>query len=229
LIRYGSPSFGTVAVAIGNYIGQIMNTTPNQNIAAPIHQSGILLFFASHPFLSAVGSICSAVSVPLALFLYFVPHERRQLYYSVAPNRSIVVNRDSASQLKASFDGKEITDDITIAQLVLWNDGNSSIKPEHVLEQLAVKVGDGNTAILDAVIRKQSRNAIGFGIGDPLASRNGILPLAWKILEGGDGALIQITYAGGPDVPIQVTGTVEGQKQIKDFALATRAIARSNR
>ncbi|HST20533.1 MAG TPA: hypothetical protein VLR90_05425 [Blastocatellia bacterium] len=71
-----------------------------------------------------------------------------------------------------------------------------------------------NTPILEATIRKVSRDVVGLDLKAEEISQ-GRLTISWDILEHNDGGIIQIIYAGSPSVTIQAEGILEVQNEIK--------------
>jgi len=83
------------------------------------------------------------------------------------------------------------------------------------LEPIVICTAEG-TSILEATVRRTSRDLVGFTIGENMLNEGRVL-VDWKILEHHDGGLIQLIYAGGVDVKINVEGVIEGQRSIKTF------------
>lgn len=83
---------------------------------------------------------------------------------------------------------------------------------------------DGSPSILEATIRKTSRDVVGLDMrGEELAK--GRLGLSWNILEQDDGGSIQIVYAGPPGATVHLEGVIEGQRSIEryDFSAMPRS------
>jgi hypothetical protein len=70
----------------------------------------------------------------------------------------------------------------------------------------------GGQPILEAKIRKISRPLVGFTI-ETSTLNQGKVKVSWRILEKGDGVVIQLIYAGDQNVAFQTTGSVVGQNE----------------
>jgi cell division protein FtsB len=96
--------------------------------------------------------------------------------------------------------------------VALWNRGNRPIKKQNVLKPVVIYTQD-NSPILEATIRKTSRDVTHLSLNlDEL--QKGRVTIDWDILERNDGGIIQLIYAGKPDVHIQAEGVIEGQPSI---------------
>ncbi len=51
----------------------------------------------------------------------------------------------------------------------------------------------------------------------PTEKKPGELTLSWEVLEHGDGALIQVVYAGGADVRLLTSGVIIGQREVPNL------------
>jgi hypothetical protein len=131
--------------------------------------------------------------------------------YHVSPQRTSLVDTSvpAPSQLQVLYRGKDLSRDVNAATLYLWNDGKLPIKADDVLEPLEIQL-EPDCEILDARIIKVSRPVTKFTRGDVADTKKNILPLSFAILEKGDGAALQIIYAGKSNAPISVKGTIMG-------------------
>ncbi len=110
---------------------------------------------------------------------------------------------------------KEIQSDISAVQISIWNNGKEAIWQDNVIEDIQIKT-DPPVQILEVKTRKINRQAINFSYsGDYLIE--GYLPLNWKVLEKDDGALLELIYAGPPDIEISVEGDIEGQDGVQKY------------
>lgn len=73
--------------------------------------------------------------------------------------------------------------------------------------------------ILEAKIRKTSRDVVQFTIIDSLVTSREI-PVSWNILEKDDGATIELIYEGDPHAVISVDGVIVGQSQITPLSFS---------
>ena len=170
--------------------------------------------FFSNPLVGLTGTVISVVGVLLAVYFYFQSAKYRDFVYMVNPAKAVVVKSGQASRLKVLVGSKELRGDVTAAQFAFWNQGKESIRAADVLQPVVIEA-DPPVAILEATVRKQSREIICIVI-DERAAAEGKLLLSWNILEGGDGAVVQLVYAGGPDVRFAAHGVIEGQRSLRE-------------
>jgi hypothetical protein len=169
----------------------------------------------ANPWVGIAGSVASLVGVLLAVYFYDASIRYPELVYYVSPARAVVVKQGTASRLAVSFDGRPIAQDATAVQLAIWNRGKEPIRHAAVLQPLVIRT-DGKTPILEATIRRKSRDVVQLEVNQSRMA-SGELELSWNVLEGGDGGALQIVYAGGPDVRVHCTGVFEGQPAIREL------------
>lgn len=174
-----------------------------------------IIHFLSNPIVGFIGVLASVCGIMTAIYLYYQSREVPQLEYLTNPVKAIIVKVGQASRLTVLYDNSRIDSDITAAQLAIWNAGKKGIKPENILEPIVISTPKGQ-AILEASVRKVTRQVVGLKL-NLNSLREGRLPVSWRILEQGDGAVIQVIYAGGFDVQLKVSGTVEGQGEPMQF------------
>lgn len=179
-----------------------------------------LIRFLSHPTVVALGllgSIASLIGIPLALYLS--AKEYPQLTYYVHPVKAVIVKSGQTSKLKATYDEKLITTDITVAQVAIWNEGAKPIKRDTVLKPIVIHV-EGDAPILEATIRTSGRDVTQLALNTD-EIQQGRVSVFWNILEHKDGGIIQLIYAGSPNANIFVDGAIEGQRQIAQVKKAS--------
>jgi len=113
----------------------------------------------------------------------------------------------------------EIKSDVIAEQLVIWNSGTESIRPEHVLDPITMSTRP-SAPILEVTIPKRTRTLTGFTVDDSERS-SGRVGLKWKILEKNDGAMVQVIHTGPPTTELVVSGLVEGQRAIDRVVLTS--------
>ena len=161
----------------------------------------------AHPLFNFTGWLCTVVG----LIAFFITLEKRELTFEVNPVRTAVVQSDASSEIKIIYQGKEVTGDITACQVAIWNAGKQSVKKENILEPITITLT--NCQILEATIHRRSRDVCGTAL-DLANIQEGKIKINWGILEKNDGCAIQLIYAGPRNQPIQISGTIEGQKNI---------------
>lgn len=141
------------------------------------------------------------------------------------PQLTIVVNsiksefqRPDDPHFTFDYDGKPITGNaITAMQVAVWNAGTAPIKADDVLEPIRIQVSN-SCPVVAMVVKKISRKACQFEASVSLEERQqGQIPLKWKILEPGDGAIIEIVYSGDAHQTATLVGTIEGQKELRNI------------
>ncbi|MFL6207529.1 MAG: hypothetical protein ACJ74W_01690 [Pyrinomonadaceae bacterium] len=168
------------------------------------------IFF--NPWVGFVGTIASVLGVAIAIYFYAEGRKNHQLAYYVNPAKTVVVQAGQASKLVVNFDNQVIGTDITAAQVAFWNQGKLSIRRDDVLKPIVIYT-ENNAPILEATLRKSSRDVVQISLStDDL--QKGRVPISWNILEHNDGGIIQLIYAGNPNVHINMDGVIEGQKNI---------------
>lgn len=172
--------------------------------------------FFSNPVVGLISTLASIVGVPLAVYFYVEGTKFRELVYYVNPAQAIVIKTGEASRLRVSIGERELKSDVTTAQIAVWNRGNESVKPGDVLAPLTIRTSPA-VPILEATVRKKSRDVVDLTL-DQKHLEEGAVGLSWNILEQGDGGVIQVVYAGGPDTTkITVNGVIEGEHQIRQL------------
>jgi hypothetical protein len=147
----------------------------------------------------------------LGVSFYLASQSTRELLFYRNPLDTIVVQAGQASRLTTSFDGHPVTTDITATQFQIYAGGNQAIRPEHLLDPVWLKT-TGDQPIFEATIAQSKRTLSGVVL-DTHDLEHGRVGVSWKILEPGDGALIQLVYPGKPySTRIHASGTIEGQR-----------------
>ncbi len=189
-----------------------------QSAATPSRLRG----FFSNPWVGVIGSIASVIGVLLAIYFFVGSRRERELTYFVHPVKSIVVRAGEVSELSVSSRGSEIKSDVTTAQIALWNAGKEPIRAQHVLRPFIIQT-EGNTPILEARIRKQSRDVVELQL-DQSRIDQGQVRVSWSILERGDGGVVQMILAGGTGVELSASAVIEGQPEVRSIAYTRRIL-----
>jgi hypothetical protein len=179
----------------------------------PNPKKGRIADFLSNPITGGIGVILAIVGLGLAIWIYFASQDERALTYFTHPVKSIVVDYGKTPKLQVQAGGKLIQGSITSSQIAFWNAGDASIRPQNVLKPFVVEARP-KVRIVDAILKKTSRDVAGIKL-DLTQLDQGRIPVSWKILENGDGAVIQVIYVGEPSVSLQGSGIIEQQGDIK--------------
>lgn len=175
--------------------------------------SRLLTFFA-HPAVGIVSTLSSVIGLALAIYFYLAAQEKPGLTIYVHPVRATVVKKAQASALAVSFSGKQVSSDISAAQIAIWNDGKRPIRSTDIRQAVAILAP---VPILEATIRKRSRDVVNLDL-DRSKLGEGRLVITWDILEQGDGAVMQLIYAGDADAKFGVRGALVGQQRLEELA-----------
>ena len=127
---------------------------------------------------------------------------------------------DEASDLSISHNGKKISGNVSAAQMAIWNAGKRPIRENDTLSPIVISTGGGQP-VLEARIRKTTRPIINFTL-DTTRADEGKLQINWRILEKDDGAVIQLIYVGDQEVPLQVSGSIVGQRELPEIVYSTK-------
>jgi hypothetical protein len=169
----------------------------------------------SNPILGFSGIVASIlgfiIGIPLTIYLYRRGNKKRELMYKVHPVRTQIVRAGATSRLSVLHDGQEIKGDITAIHLDIWNRGRESIRQTDMLRPLVIETAN-RTPILEASVQRVTRDVIELGL-DESQCNQGRLGVSWKILEEGDGGIVQIMYAGPSDLQITAHAIPEGQQR----------------
>jgi hypothetical protein len=136
--------------------------------------------------------------------------ERVPLFY-IGPRATIVdASIPTASQLQVLYQGRPVKATNVVAVMIyIWNDGKMPIRSNDVLEPISIQL-DRSCDILESRILKISRRVTKFEKQEVSESAKYMQPVSFDILEKGDGAAIQIIYAGRSDATISLAGTIVG-------------------
>jgi hypothetical protein len=178
--------------------------------------------FFSNPWVGIAGTAASIIGVPLAVYFYLQSVSYPDLVYLVNPVRTVVVKQGTASRLGVTFDGRPLTQDVTASQVAIWNRGRQAIRRAAILQAVTIAT-EPKAAILEATIRKTTRDVVGFDL-DRTRLADGEVSVAWNILEDGDGGVVQLVYASGVDTQIRCRGVIEGQRAVRELSLPWHTI-----
>lgn len=134
--------------------------------------------------------------------------------------RTILVSSEGTQTLQISANGKPIKGPVTAAQIAIWNDGKRPIKFDSVLEPIRVQTTPP-VPILSVRVLRTTRELVKFNVDDSNRSE-GMLTVRFRILEQGDGGLLQVTYVGDETVSFIGTGVLEGQRAFEVTEVRSR-------
>ena len=148
-------------------------------------------------------------SVVVSAFFWWLSEKTKDLAFAVSPTRPDIVRAGLASDLTVLYKGSEISGSLSVIQIGIWNKGRDPIRqPDDILRAITIKPATG-MKVLEAKIVSATREEIKFSIAP--AEANGDMVLNWRILEKGDGALVQLLVVNAPDDAFTLSGTIVGQ------------------
>jgi hypothetical protein len=157
-------------------------------------------------------AVSGVISTPLAIYLYVKQLPSRQLFVEESPVRSVFVSKDTPSVLEVRTKDQTVRGkDVFAVQLAIWNGGNQSIRPEHVLEPIVFRPPSG-TEILEAKVLRSTRPVCGV---DATIDSGREARVHWKILEPNDGAVIQLLLIGEQTTSLPVAGVIESSGRFR--------------
>ncbi len=161
-------------------------------------------------FLPYIGPLIGITGVSLALYFHAQSVQERMPLYYVGPRATIVDSSIATpSPIQVLYKGHPVGNASVVTTIVyFWNGGKLPIRGEDVLEPVSIDLA--YSEILEARILHVSRPVTKFGIQPVADSSKNALPVSFGILEKYDGGAVQIIYAGKPDAPITVHGTIVG-------------------
>jgi hypothetical protein len=164
-------------------------------------------------WLSVIGTPAGLIGLALSAYFYQAAQIKPLLTFSVHPLMTELQRPDYDKDLGFIYKGTPVaSQSITAVQVSIWNAGTRSIRDGDVLDPIRLVLPD-SAAILSARVKKSTRPICRFEILDnPEDYKMGKCHFKWRILEPGDGAVLQIIYAGNARHDLTLEGAVEGQK-----------------
>jgi hypothetical protein len=145
-------------------------------------------WIAKNPKIALLGTIASLIAIPLAVALFVLGENDREIIYDVSAPTAIV-RSGRLSDLKLYFHSSEITSDVSSLQVAIWNIGRAPVRRENVLSdhhQVTISF-ESPTVILDA-FAKPTRSIVELDLNKK-NSVKGEISCSWNILEREDGVL----------------------------------------
>jgi hypothetical protein len=188
-----------------------MTPEPNNQPAETLPQNppvGFVKKFLYHPNFNVVCGIVTIASLILAIVFYCNQIREPDLTYYISPTRTPIVQKGNLNNFSINFQGTQITNNLSGATIQIWNQGKAPIHKADILKAITLKTQNGEK--IYQVTAKSTREVVGFNYTNN--NQSGVLKLDWKVLEQGDGVLLQIIYGGNVDAPLIFDGVIEGQK-----------------
>lgn len=190
-------------------------------VASPSHGDGN---WRDHNFwFGIIGIAIGIIGIVLAVYFYQASKIKPLLTFGVYPLKTELQRPDYDKELGFIYNGKPLDAEIiTSVQVSIWNGGTRSIRDSDVLDPFRLVMPDG-AAILSVRVKKTSRPICGFERLDNQEDyKSGTCRLKWRILEPGDGAVLQIIYTGSARRDPKLEGAMEGQRDgivVEEYSL----------
>src|ERR1035438_8050217 len=95
-------------------------------------------WLATHPLITLGSVVVGLVSLVLGIYFGVISLRSRELAYQVNPTKTAIVKSGQSSDLQVLYKGQGISSDVTGLQVVIWNDGKESIRPENLLTPITL-------------------------------------------------------------------------------------------
>ena len=161
-----------------------------------------------HPILSVIFGVGG---IALAVYFGLVSIKKPNLTYYISPTRTAIVQKGNLNNFSVTYQGTQVTGDLSSAEIQIWNQGKQPIRREDILKTITLKTPN-NEPIYQSTL-KTTRDVEGVSFTTSSGSPVGVLGLDWKILEHNDGIKLQIIYGGSVNLPLTLDGVIEGQQQ----------------
>lgn len=172
--------------------------------------------FVTHPIVALINFLLAIIGIPASILITVWFLETPKISYDHVG--SVTIAKAGAANIEIAANGVKLSNDVTAADVIIWNRGRKSVRPEQVLEPVGIGL-PGGAKLIAVELKACSRPRItrpGVSLGDNQALVN------WAILEKGDAVKLQIVYAGGTNDSIRCDGVIEGQGVITRVPRGTR-------
>lgn len=176
-----------------------------------------------HPVIGFVGTVIGVFGTAFGLWAYFQQVPSRAMVAVEPSVRSVLVRRDAPAALQLQVNGQAVAgQDVFAVQLAIWNKGNQSIRPEHVLAPLTIHPASG-TRVVDAIVLRQTRTICQGSV--KINADQSTATVDWRIFEPDDGMIVQLILVGDSAAPIGLSGAIEAGGSLKYLRHAPTADA----
>lgn len=159
-----------------------------------------------------VGVAVSVIALGVSALFFIASIKSPHITVEVDPIRAVVLDVDSATELRAFWKDDEVTTDLTIVTLRFWNAGRAPVRRSDILGPgYGVITVSSGAKLLSATLTETSRPEAAFAVRIASDSR---VEFDWDVLETNDGAEVQLLVAGSTDADVTSSITVIGQAKI---------------
>lgn len=167
-----------------------------------------------------------AIGFLIAYYFYSKSIIRREPIFIVDPSRTEILNSARISQSPVRVikqNGDEIKSDLTAVKFYFWNNGKAPIKKADILKNISIALDDPNGEIIETRILKTSREITNVRLSPSKNNPSTVIDIDFSILEYRDGITGQIIFAGSPKANFNISGIIEGAREIR----SSESVARS--
>lgn len=163
----------------------------------------------AHPLTQGIAFLTGIFGV----YAYYASIKEPDLTYFVSQTRTAIFQKGNLNGLSVNFQGAQITNDLSSAEIQIWNAGKEAILHDDILKP--IKLEASNHELIYSAGVTMTRNEIEpkcdtmQNSGKPTEG----LILDWRILEHNDCIKIQIIYGGSVNSKIILEGITKGQPQ----------------
>ena len=162
-----------------------------------------------NPWLGLIGVLIGLIGV----YFYFEGQQKPLLTFAVHPLKIETHRSDLDKEFGFTYRGTPLdVESVTSAKVSLWNAGTRSIRPADVLKPVRLKMPEG-VVILNVKVTEASEDTGFNAISDPTDYKRGTCVFNWTILQPGEGAIVQVLYAGTSNQTPSLEGRIAEQKQ----------------
>src|ERR1035437_10947714 len=161
-----------------------------------------------HPILNVIFGV---VGIALAVYFGLVSIKKPNLTYYISPTRTAIVQKGNLNNFSVTYQGTQVTGDLSSAEIQIWNQGKQPIRREDILKTIALRTPNGEP--IYQMTGKATRDVVGFNWIISSNKQSGVVEMDWKILEHRDVIKLQIIYGGSVNLPLTLDGVIEGQQQ----------------
>jgi len=190
----------------------MQGSTPENGVPDEASKRESLLdWFARNPKMGLAGTVASILGLILAPILYYAADKHREIVYQTSASPTTIVRSGQSSGIRVFFGDSQVTSDVSSMQVAIWNTGRESIRSGNVLSKVITLKIDPTAKILDARVKRVTRDLVKFRC--QIHSLE-YVSCSWDILEGGDGALLELIFLGNSSM-LTVAGDIEGRVPIR--------------
>lgn len=165
------------------------------------------------PWLNFVYVILTIVSIILAIIFYFRSRRLRKPAFAIR-NVNLIKDKIKKIELVEILFQKQHIDNLSIARIAIWNDGDETIRHEDVALVDPIRIETiGNVEILEAKIVYEKQEANKF-ILDIDSSKKKLI-INFDYFDRNEGIILQIFHTGQTEDELSVNGTIKGFGKIQ--------------